>query len=393
MNNVDTNGQLVLDECTRVPADKATIARYKLEPCDVVFNNTNSADLVGKAALFTGFAEPVVFSNHFTRLRTSKALMPSFLSWWLLYQWRSKAFVSLCNRWVNQSAVKSDRLLSLAISIPSRSEQRRIVEILDQADAIRKKRAEADKLAERILPALFYDMFGDPATNPKGWPVASVGDIAWVKGGKRLPKGSDYSPSPTGFRYIRGTDIEPNRIHTNELRHLYPHVQKRIARYIVAEGDVVITIAGKIGVAAPVTRALVGVNLTENAARLTPKGKRSFDASYLSALLNLPWLQAQIEGATGRVTIGKLALFRIERMQIPLPAMDLQCRFSLHMHNLEEEQKVREASDRTTNLLTASLLHRAFSGELTAKWREKNNALVAKEMAEQKKILNMTKEG
>ena len=50
----------------------------------------------------------------------------------------------------------------MQVPLPPLSEQRRIVEILDQADAIRKKRAEADKLAERILPAIFYDMFGDP---------------------------------------------------------------------------------------------------------------------------------------------------------------------------------------------------------------------------------------
>lgn len=65
----------------------------------------------------------------------------------------------------------------IEIPVPPLSEQRRIVEILDQADALRKKRAEADAKAARILPALFYKMFGDPATNPKGWHKGVLGDV------------------------------------------------------------------------------------------------------------------------------------------------------------------------------------------------------------------------
>lgn len=69
MNNVGTRGNLVWNAVTRVPANKETVARFQLQPGDVIFNNTNSTELVGKSAVFHGYAEPVVFSNHFTRLR------------------------------------------------------------------------------------------------------------------------------------------------------------------------------------------------------------------------------------------------------------------------------------------------------------------------------------
>lgn len=57
---------------------------------------------------------------------------------------------------------------NLKISLPPLSEQRRIVETVDQADTLRTKRAEADAKTEGIPPALFYKKFGDPAMNPKG---------------------------------------------------------------------------------------------------------------------------------------------------------------------------------------------------------------------------------
>jgi len=56
-------------------------------------------------------------------------------------------------------------------------EQSRIVELLDQADALRRLRCEAGAKAARILPALFVKMFGDPASNPMGWPIETVGSV------------------------------------------------------------------------------------------------------------------------------------------------------------------------------------------------------------------------
>ena len=72
-------------------------------------------------------------------------------------------------RGANYPAVTDAVVRKATIPLPPLSEQRRIVEILDQADALRKKRAEADAKADRILPALFIKMFGDPSTNPRGW--------------------------------------------------------------------------------------------------------------------------------------------------------------------------------------------------------------------------------
>jgi len=131
MNNVDTRGNMVWDEFIRVPATDEQIAKYRLEPGDVLFNNTNSVELVGKTAMFRGYPEPVVFSNHFTRLRLKSEICdPSFLAHWLVCQWQSRVFANLCNRWVGQSAVKNDRLLALDMPLPPLTEQKRIVAML-----------------------------------------------------------------------------------------------------------------------------------------------------------------------------------------------------------------------------------------------------------------------
>lgn len=68
-------------------------------------------------------------------------------------------------------------VMSLPIPLPPQDEQRRIVDLLSRAENIARMRREAEAKAKEIVPALFLDMFGDPAINPKGWEVASLGSL------------------------------------------------------------------------------------------------------------------------------------------------------------------------------------------------------------------------
>jgi type I restriction enzyme S subunit len=114
------------------------------------------------------------------------------------------------------------------------SEQRRIVEILDQADALRKKRAEADAKAARILPALFYKMFGDP--------------LALVTSGDGIPLGDLNVDLQNGFAcgekdveggipHLRMNNIDDAGVLNFELIRTVP-LDRDVERYRLVKGDV-----------------------------------------------------------------------------------------------------------------------------------------------------------
>ncbi|MCC7205492.1 MAG: restriction endonuclease subunit S [Phycisphaeraceae bacterium] len=191
MNNVDTRGNLVWDEVLRVPANAATIDHYRLIPGDVMFNNTNSTELVGKSALFEGYDEPVVFSNHFTRIRPKPGvLLPEFLAAWLNQQWIRGVFANICNRWVGQSAVKGDRLLKMEFPLPPVPEQKRITAILrEQMATVEKARAAAQARLEASMAlrgSMLRSMFaGERAAKWQRVPIANIADI--VSGIQKSP--------------------------------------------------------------------------------------------------------------------------------------------------------------------------------------------------------------
>lgn len=164
MNNVDRRGNLVWNEFIRVPASAAMIEKFCLKDGDIVFNNTNSTELVGKSAIFQEHREPVVYSNHFTRLRTNPTeLIPAYLANWLVYQWQTHVFERLCNRWIGQSAVKNDVLLALEIPLPPLEEQQRIVVFLNERlSTIDRVRASAEaqlSLINSLPGAILHRVF------------------------------------------------------------------------------------------------------------------------------------------------------------------------------------------------------------------------------------------
>ena len=226
-----------------------------------------------------------------------------------------------------QPFIKPRDIKSRLVALPPLDEQRRIVEVLERAAGIRRLREQALEKARALIPALFLDMFGDPATNPKGWEIRRVGEVAKIKGGKRLPKASQYSENATTHRYIRAGDIWRGYVSIESVKFISNELHEPISRYVVAAGDCVITIAGKIGVAAPIDEDLDGSNLTENAARLSPRAD-PFSADYLAAALNHSWVQSQIDALTGQVTISKLSLERLSRLSFQFPPLKIQYSFA-----------------------------------------------------------------
>src|SRR5690606_12774049 len=99
-----------------------------------------------------------------------------------------------------------DVLKGLEVPLPPLEEQKRIAAILDKADAIRRKRQQAIKLADDFLRSVFLEMFGDPVTNPKGWEVKALGDLCedLFLG---LTSAVDYIDDENGYPLVRAKDI------------------------------------------------------------------------------------------------------------------------------------------------------------------------------------------
>jgi type I restriction enzyme S subunit len=242
MNNVTTDGNLDWTSFIRVPTSQKHLDKYQLQQGDVLFNNTNSPELVGKTTAFDSHTEPVVFSNHFIRLRVDETkLDPWYLARWLTKQWQLKVFERLCTRWVNQASVRKDDLLALEVPLPPLPEQQRIAEVLSKADRLRRLRCTARELSDTYLQSVFLEMFGDPVSNPREWEIKEVGSqIRSIRYGT----GSPPLYQEEGIPFIRATNIKGGTIQTEGLVHISKDAAKEIAKCKVSAGDLILVRSG-----------------------------------------------------------------------------------------------------------------------------------------------------
>ncbi len=245
--------------------------------------------------------------------------------------------------------------------------------------------AVSGKLTEEWRGSDNYTIDESGLEIPNGWEFKQIQDIADVKGGKRLPKGEELVSDNTGYPYIRAGQLKNGTIiATEEARssqmYLRPEVQKLIKNYVIHKYDAYITIVGaSIGDAGITPEKYDGANLTENAAKLT-NYKKPLLPQFLGFWLRSYYLQQLIKLETKSAAQGKLALTRIKTLPFLYPSIEEQKIIVEKVNDFLSladgiEQTVQSAQKRV-NLLTQSILAKAFSGELTAEWREQHQDLI-----------------
>jgi len=152
--NVDDEGRIDLSTVKYVPVSKANQDKKLLHKGDVIFNNTNSPELVGKTA-FYNLPEQKAFSNHMTRLRCQTEILdPQFCAMALHQKWREGYFRTVCSHHVSQSSIGRAVLLNTPIVVPPLPDQKRIVakveELLARVNVVRERLAKVKGILKRF---------------------------------------------------------------------------------------------------------------------------------------------------------------------------------------------------------------------------------------------------
>lgn len=249
------------------------------------------------------------------------------------------------------------------VVLPPLPEQRRIAEVLDRAEALRTKRRAAIAQLYRLTQSIFLDLFGDPATNPKGVNIEPLGDhLLFVTSG-----GRDWAKfyAPTGSRFIRSLDVQMNHIAEDDIACVAAPDNAEARRTCVKVGDVLLTITGsRIGRVAPVPDDLKGSYISQHVAILRIDSKR-LQPHFVSFFLSMAaGGQHQIAKAQYGQTKPGLNFEQIRRFPIPVPPIELQREFARRIEAVDKLKTVHRSSLTELDALLATLQHRAFRGEL-----------------------------
>ncbi|TYA07718.1 hypothetical protein FXE34_14505 [Vibrio cholerae] len=246
------------------------------------------------------------------------------------------------------------------IPLPPLDEQKRIAEILDKADAIRQKRKQAIALAGEFLRSVFLEMFGDPVTNPKGWEVKELAEVASSQLGKMLSKHAKEGINSK--KYIRNANVRWREIDVSDLSEM-DFTEKEINKFALLDGDLLVCEGGEVGRCAIWTgqesdcyyqKALHRVRVKPDI--LTPY--------YLQEYFYWMARKGGLLHSVSEVTFSHLTGERLKTLKVPLPPIKLQKQFEAIYGGYIETLGRLGLAARTDNDLFNALSQKAFSGQL-----------------------------
>lgn len=236
------------------------------------------------------------------------------------------------------------------------------------------KKKQIELTIEEKLQNALVPKEEQPYKIPNNWCWVRLGNITQIKGGKRIPKGTSLLKENTGYKYIRVTDMKNGTVLNDDIHYISKDIYNKISNYTISKNDIYITCAGTIGRVGIIPVEFDGANLTENADKIIIK---HINKNLLVKVLSSYIVQKQIQEVITTGCQPKLAIKKIEQLKIPLPPINEQQRIVERIESLFV--KLDRAKELIENTLAQfeqnkmAILHKAFTGELTARWRKENN--------------------
>ena len=342
-----------LHDCSKkkVPADKM------LQPGDVLINSTGTGT-AGRVAQLYDVPTPTTIDGHMILLRPTEEIDSIYFGY-AVKEFQPK-IETLAEGSTGQTEINRKRLQEeIVISFPEEKEtQKRIARFLLNIDEKIKVNGKINKNLEQQAEAIFQSILSNAVT------TVNLGEIADVKGGKRLPKGVNLIDIPNTHPYIRVRDlnnvlfasITPDYVYVDE------ETQKSISRYIVSTGDVLISIVGTIGLTAIVDSTLDKANLTENCVKVT--NLKHITPEYLLLYLRSQLGREAITKGTVGAVQQKLPIKNIQAIPIPLLSEKDKNTLFCTLDSIFDEISSNVIQSAMLSSLRDTLLPRLMSGEL-----------------------------
>lgn len=243
---------------------------------------------------------------------------------------------------------------ALEIPVPPLDEQRRILDILSRAEGIVCLHREAEAKAKAIIPALFIEMFGNPATNPRGWPVSLLGAVGSLDRGRSRHRPRDAAELYGGpYPFIQTGDVANSGGQITRYASTYSEAGLQQSR-LWPKGTLCITIAANIA-----KTGVLGFDacFPDSVVGFVPGP--DITTSYVQAWLH--FLQPTLEANAPQAAQKNINLEILRNLPIPLPPMEIQLSFGDRVASAISIQSQQFGATLKSEAALAALLSRTFA--------------------------------
>ena len=335
----------------------------KLLPGDIIIEKSGGSDKqpVGRPVLFNIAEGEYSFSNFTSTLRINdhNSLFPKFLHYVLFAAYLKGETFKMQSKTTGIHNLDFKAYNRLSIPIPPISEQQRIVEELDLLGSVIEKKKEQLKELDNLAQSIFYDMFGDPVTNERGWEKKKIGELASVKTG---PFGSmlhkeDYISK--GIPLVNPIHIKDFHIVADMDFTISDEKAEELNKYILQKGDVVFARRGDIGRCAVVSEEENGYLCGTGS--LFVRFIVEVASTYIMYIIRSSSFTKELISNAKGATMLNLNSSIIENLWLPLPPLSLQQSFAEKIEAIEKQKELIRQSIKEVETLFNSRMDYYFS--------------------------------
>jgi len=253
------------------------------------------------------------------------------------------------------------------LPLPPLETQKKIAEILDAADELRKKTQQIIEHYDQLAQSIFLDMFGDPVSNPKGWKKKKLGEITNKIGSGATPTGGKESYISDGISLVRSLNIYDGYFSYKDLAHITEEQADKLRNVILEFNDVLLNITGaSVCRCSIVPEEVLPARVNQHVSIIRTK-KDVVNPLFLCYLLISKNVKKQLLyiASKGGATREALTKEDIEKYKIIVPPVEFQNQFAEKIELIERQKELTKQSLQQSDDLFNALLQRAFKGELT----------------------------
>ncbi|MFG3342588.1 restriction endonuclease subunit S [Glycomyces sp. NPDC048151] len=278
---------------------------------------------------------------------------------------RTLDFYQLAASTTVPSVRKSD-LAEIEVPLPSLDEQQRIAAVLDKVDVLREQRRRAIALLDELTQSIFIEMFGNP---PDRWAATTVENVAKdQKGSIRTgPFGSQLLHEEfveEGVAVLGIDNAVSNEFRWSGRRFITLEKYRKLSRYKVHPGDVLITIMGTCGRSAVVPVDIPEAINTKHLCCITLDQDQCLPDFLHDYFLMHPIAKSYLAKTTKGAIMSGLNMGIIKMLPLKLPPLDLQLDYVSKIAAIRTQKQAAQAHLAELDALFASVQWRAFRGEL-----------------------------
>lgn len=341
-------------------ADIFDLSKYNnfiLENGDLLMSHINSKAYIGRTVEYLkNDNEKIIHGMNLLRLKSNESIIISaFFKYYTLCKRFSTDIARIRKDAVNQSSFAISDLKKILIPVPSLSTQESIVSELDKINELISLKKEQLKDYDNLAQSIFYDMFGDPVTNDKGWEVKKYGDCFAIGSGGTPSKRNQLYWDNGNIPWI-GSNMCQNCIITEtDGKYITSEGLKNSSAKMLDPGTVLVALVG--ATIGKVALLRISTSTNQNIAFIKVNENKLFCPEFVYYHLMNQYDEFMLIG-NGDFKMANQAF--IKSLTIMIPPLPLQQAFAKRIEAIEKQKQLISSEIKDLETLLASRMQYWF---------------------------------